>query len=130
MKPRLNFHPKYPLKVNVWVGIRTKGATDVCTFLLYCEILQTTLVHYSQKSFISHDTLVYSRQQSKTCFLNGLNHLFGKRDKLVPNATGITWYESHQKHLAWAQKIHMVWSRWSLLPKINLQRVVVNFCLP
>ena len=50
-KPRLNLHPKYPLKVYVWVGIRTKGATDVCTFSLYCEILQTTLVPLLAEKF-------------------------------------------------------------------------------
>ena len=56
-KLRLKPHPKHPVKVHVWAGISKKGATSVCIFegkmdaILYCEILQRTLVPFLTEKF-------------------------------------------------------------------------------
>ena len=58
-KRRLKTCPKHPVKVHVWAGISKKGATGVCIFegkidaILYCEILQRTLVQFLAETFPS-----------------------------------------------------------------------------
>ena len=61
-KSRLKPRPKHPVKVHVWAGISKKGNTSVCIFegkmdaILYCEILQRTLVPLLAETFPSPTT--------------------------------------------------------------------------
>ena len=62
MKPKPKPRPKHPIKVHVWAGISKKGPTNVCIFegkmdaLLFCQILQRTLLPYIQEKFPSPST--------------------------------------------------------------------------
>ena len=76
--------PKHPLKVHVWGGISSHGATKICIFDgimdadLFCNILETTLVPFIRNKLPDHrfmqdnDPKHTSRQahvQASTSFL-------------------------------------------------------------
>ena len=129
-KPRLKPHPKYPLKVHVWVGINTTGATDVCTFSLYCKILQRTLVPLLGKKFHLPPHTSSFKTIAQNMFLEWLKLSIWKKGLTGSKCHRNTWYKSHWKCLGWTQRIHMVWSEAYYCTKDQLVEDICQFCLP
>ena len=71
-QPRPKPKPKHPVKVHVWAGISSRGATEVCVFegkmdrFLYIHILDSTLLPFLRRAYPNGHRLIQDNDPKHT----------------------------------------------------------------